>query len=110
MGFYLVAESIWWGLPFIIIVILSVITYRSCHELDPYRPIRTGVKPIKIQVVALQWKWLFIYPEQQIASVNFVQFPIDTPIDFEITSGRSDEFVLDSAIERSSLCNVGDDH
>jgi cytochrome o ubiquinol oxidase subunit 2 len=79
-------ESIWWGIPFIIIAILSVITWNSSHDLDPFKPIHAANQPIHIQVIALQWKWLFIYPEQNIASVNFVQFPKDTPVDFEITS------------------------
>lgn len=81
-----IAEYCWWGIPFIIIAILAVITWKSSHELNPFRPIESDVKPIKIQVVALQWKWLFIYPEQRIASINLVQFPEKTPINFEITS------------------------
>ena len=80
------AELTWWGIPFLIIVILGAITWKSCHELDPFRPLALEKKPIKIQAVALQWKWLFIYPEQQIASVNFIQFPDQTPINFEITA------------------------
>ncbi len=79
-------ETIWWGIPAILIVILSVITWNSSHQLDPARAISSSNKTIKIQVVALQWKWLFIYPEQQIASVNFLQIPTDTPINFEITA------------------------
>lgn len=80
------AEILWWGIPFVIILILAIVTWKSSHDLDPYKPIETGQKPIKIQVVALQWKWLFIYPEQGIATVNFVQFPEKTPINFEITA------------------------
>ncbi len=81
-----IAEAVWWGIPLVIIVILGVITWKSCHELDPFKPIASDKKPLKIQVVALQWKWLFIYPEQQIATVNFIQFPENTPLEFEITS------------------------
>jgi cytochrome o ubiquinol oxidase subunit 2 len=81
-----VAEYCWWGVPLIIIAILAIITWKSSHELNPFRPIDSDVKPLKIQVVALQWKWLFIYPEQHIATINFVQFPEKTPIDFEITA------------------------
>ncbi len=80
------AEIIWWGVPCVIIVILGVLTWKGCHELDPFKPIDSNVKPVRIQVVALQWKWLFIYPEQNIASVNFFEIPIDTPINFEITA------------------------
>lgn len=79
-------EVIWWGFPMLIIIILSILTWTSSHELDPYRPLTSDVKPLRIQVVAMRWKWLFIYPEQNIASVNFFQFPEKTPINFEITS------------------------
>lgn len=80
------AEAVWWGFPMIIIVFLSIITWTSSHELDPYRPLKHDTKPVTVQVVALQWKWLFIYPEYDIASVNFFQFPVDTPVNFEITA------------------------
>jgi cytochrome o ubiquinol oxidase subunit 2 len=79
-------ETIWWLIPSIIILILSIVTWNSSHDLDPFKPISSSVKPINIQVIAMQWKWLFIYPDQNIASVNFVQFPVNTPINFEITS------------------------
>ena len=82
----LLAELIWWGLPCLIVFALSVIVWKSSHDLDPFKPLDSNVKPIKIQVVALQWKWLFIYPEEGIASVNLVQFPEKTPINFEITA------------------------
>jgi cytochrome o ubiquinol oxidase subunit II len=84
--FDFVAECLWWGIPCAIILVLGIITYKSSHELDPYRPIENGTQPIEIQVVALEWKWLFIYPEQGIATVNFVQFPENTPINFKITA------------------------
>ncbi|PCI93490.1 ubiquinol oxidase subunit II [Candidatus Aerophobetes bacterium] len=80
-----VAEAIWWGVPFMIITVLAIITWRTSHELNPFKPIESDKKPLEIQVVALQWKWLFIYPEQGIATVNFVQFPENTPLNFEIT-------------------------
>lgn len=80
------AESLWWGIPFVIIIALAWITWKSSHELDPYKPIDTSQRSLKIQVVALQWKWLFIYPEHGIATVNFIQFPEKTPIHFEITA------------------------
>lgn len=80
------AECLWWGVPFIIIVILAVMTWKSSHELNPFKPLDTGKRPLAIQVVALEWKWLFIYPEQGIATINFVQFPEKTPLEFEITA------------------------
>ncbi len=81
-----IAECCWWGVPCVIIVILAILTWESSHRLNPFKPIDTGVKPIEIQAVALDWKWLFIYPEQGIATVNFIQFPEKTPICFEITA------------------------
>lgn len=80
------AEAVWWGFPCVIILVLSVLTWRSSHELDPFKPFATKDKPVRIQVVALQWKWLFIYPEQKIATVNYFQFPDMTPVNFEITA------------------------
>lgn len=80
-----VAEILWWGIPTAIIVLLSVVTWTTSHSLDPHKPLGSAA-PMKIQVVALDWKWLFIYPDQNIASVNYVQFPVDRPVEFEITS------------------------
>lgn len=80
------AEAIWWGFPFAIVVVLSILTFKSSHELDPFKPLTHPVPPLTIQVVALQWKWLFIYPAQKIATVNFFQIPEQTPIHFELTS------------------------
>lgn len=82
----LLAECVWWGLPCLIILALSILTWQSSHELDPFKPLESDKKPLKIQVVALQWKWLFIYPEQKIASVNFFQFPEQTPLNLELTA------------------------
>lgn len=82
----LVAELTWWAIPAVIIFALAVVTWKSSHDLDPYRPLRTAAKPLTIQVVALDWKWLFIYPEQGIATVNEAYLPENTPIDFEITA------------------------
>lgn len=82
-----IAEYCWWGVPIIIIVILAIHTWRSSHLLSPFVPITSeGKNPLSIQVVALDWKWLFIYPEQGIATINFIQFPVETPIRFEITA------------------------
>ena len=80
------AETIWWAIPSLIIVVLSVITWTSTHDLDPYKPLASVNPPITIQAVALDWKWLFIYPQQNIATVNQVSFPVNTPINFQISS------------------------
>lgn len=84
-----------WTLPLLIIGTLGVITWNTTHSLDPFhpltrldatRPLPANVKPLKVQVVAMDWKWLFIYPEYGIATVNEVAAPVDVPISFDITS------------------------
>lgn len=82
----LLAESIWWSIPCVIISALAIITWNSTHQLDPSKAVAGTGKSITIQVVALPWKWLFIYPEQQIASVNMVRFPTNAPVTFIITA------------------------
>lgn len=79
-------EALWWGIPIIIIAILSVVTWVSTHQLDPYKPLVSNEKPLKVQVVALQWKWLFLYPEQRIATVNELRIPVGVPVNFELTA------------------------
>ena len=79
-------ESLWWGIPCAIITILAIITWKETHELDPYRPIPGGMTPIKVEVIALPWKWLFIYPEQQIATINFLQIPLNQQVEFILTT------------------------
>jgi cytochrome o ubiquinol oxidase subunit 2 len=88
-------ELVIWAAPLLIIIALGALTWISSHTLDPYRPLRrvdaartvpAGVKPLTIEVVALDWKWLFIYPEQGIAVVNEVAAPVDVPINFRITA------------------------
>lgn len=88
-------ELVIWAAPLLIIICLGAITWTSTHLLDPYRPlartapgkpVAAGVKPLEVQVVALDWKWLFIYPEQGIATVNELAAPIDRPIRFRISA------------------------
>lgn len=78
-------ELVWWAIPLEIILILGALTWTSTHELDPRRPL-SGGPPLVVQVVALEWKWLFIYPEQRIASVNYVALPVDRPVRFDVTA------------------------
>ncbi len=80
------AETVWWGIPLAIIGVLSVITWNSSHALDPHRALQLSGTPMTIQVVALDWKWLFIYPQQGVASVNLAEFPVGTPVTFNITA------------------------
>ncbi|HVX58497.1 MAG TPA: ubiquinol oxidase subunit II [Candidatus Saccharimonadales bacterium] len=79
-------ELTWWGIPLAIITILAVVTWFSSYSLDPYRALASTQKTMNIQVIAMDWKWLFIYPDQNIATVNYVRFPVNTPVDFSITS------------------------
>lgn len=79
-------EAICWGIPCVIIVILGVITWISTHQLDPYRKLNVNGKPLLVQAVALPWKWLFLYPEQNIAVQNKLVIPQNRQIAFWITS------------------------
>ena len=79
-------EGVWWAIPLVIITILSVITWHSSYALDPFKSLSTPAKPLTIQVVSLDWKWLFIYPDQKVASVNQAQIPVNRPVTFDITS------------------------
>ena len=88
-------ELVIWAAPLLIIIVLGAITWISTHKLDPYRPIEridaqravpADAKPLVVEVVALDWKWLFIYPEQGIALVNEMAAPVDRPIQFKITA------------------------
>lgn len=88
-------ELIIWAAPLAIIIALGALTWVSTHQLDPYRPLEridegkpvpAGVEPLVVEVVAMDWKWLFFYPEQGIAVVNQLAAPVDRPIKFKITS------------------------
>ncbi len=80
-----ILEGLWWGIPIAIIGVLGVLTYTTSHSLDPYKPL-SGGEPLEVQVVALRWKWLFIYPEQQVATLNYLPLPVDRPIKFSMTA------------------------
>jgi cytochrome o ubiquinol oxidase subunit 2 len=88
-------EVVIWAAPLAIIIVLGAMTWVSTHLLDPYRPldridgdrpVAEGTRPLLVEVVALDWKWLFIYPEQGIATVNELAAPVDRPITFHITA------------------------
>ncbi len=80
-------EAAVWTVPCLIIAVLAFLTFKTSHSLDPHKPLESDVAPMEIQAVALDWKWLFIYPEQGIASVNELAFPVDTPVRFRVSSG-----------------------
>ena len=90
-----VLELLIWAAPLLIIIALGAVTWTSTHKLDPYRaldrvdntrPVAPNTKPLVVEVVALDWKWLFFYPEQGIATVNEMAAPVDRPIEFHITA------------------------
>ena len=79
-------EAVVWLVPAVIVAALGVLAWKYSHELDPYRPIEPGIKPVNIEVVALDWKWLFIYPDQGIATVNRLVIPAGVPVSLRPTS------------------------
>jgi cytochrome o ubiquinol oxidase subunit II len=78
-----------WLIPASVVLLLTAVVWPATHQLDPHKAIASNKKPLTIQVIAMQWKWLFIYPEQNIATVNFVQIPVNTPVQFELTADEA---------------------
>ena len=79
-------ELLVWSIPALVVIFVGGLAWIASHELDPPRPLRSAVKPIRVDVVSLDWKWLFIYPEQGVASINRLVIPAGTPVTFRITS------------------------
>jgi cytochrome o ubiquinol oxidase subunit 2 len=79
-------EILVWSIPLMTVLLVGTVAWIGAYDLDPPKPIAASTKPLKIQVVSLDWKWLFIYPEQGIASVNHLTIPVGTPVNFELTS------------------------
>jgi cytochrome o ubiquinol oxidase subunit 2 len=75
-----------WSIPALVVILLGGVTWIGAHQLDPRAPIVSKVKPLQVEVVSLDWKWLFIYPDQGIASVNQLVIPAGTPVNFRLTS------------------------
>src|SRR5277367_2046122 len=80
-------ELIVWAIPLLTIMLLGGVTWIGAHDLDPAKPLVSTEEPLDIQVVSLDWNWLFIYPDQHVASVNRLVIPAGTPIHFSLTSG-----------------------
>ena len=80
-------EMVVWAIPTLTIILLGGVTWISAHDLDPAKPIESQTAALDIQVVSLDWKWLFIYPEQRVASVNRLVVPAGRPLHFSLTSG-----------------------
>jgi len=79
-------ELLVWSIPIMTVILVGGVTWISSYDLDPPKPIASTEKPVRVQVVALDWKWLFIYPDHGIATVNQLTIPVGTPIRFELTS------------------------
>jgi len=79
-------EFVTWSIPALIVILLGGVIWIGSHQLDPRAPISANANPLRVDVVALDWKWLFIYPDQGIAAVNQLVVPVGTPVDFRLTS------------------------
>jgi cytochrome o ubiquinol oxidase subunit 2 len=79
-------ELLVWSIPAMTVMLVGGVAWVGAHDLDPRKPIAPTVKPLAVQVISLDWKWLFIYPEQGIATVNQLTVPVGTPVSFELTS------------------------
>ena len=79
-------EVVVWGIPVIIIGILAWLTWWGSHKYDPYRPVESSNAPVNVQVIAEQFKWIFIYPDHNIATVNELRFPEKHPVALKLTS------------------------
>ena len=79
-------ELIVWAIPLLVIMLLGGVTWIGSHDLDPAKPLASNTPPLEVQVVSLDWKWLFIYPEQHVASVNQLLVPAGVPVHFSLTS------------------------
>ena len=79
-------ELLVWSIPIMTVLLVGGVAWVGSHDLDPPKPIASAIKPVRVQVVSLDWKWLFIYPEQGIATANQLTIPVGTPVSFELTS------------------------
>jgi cytochrome o ubiquinol oxidase subunit 2 len=79
-------EAVVWAIPILVIMFLGGVIWIGSYRLDPFKPLPSKAKPLEVQVVALDWKWLFIYPQQNVASVNQLVIPAGVPVHFSITS------------------------
>jgi cytochrome o ubiquinol oxidase subunit 2 len=79
-------EMVVWSIPVLIVTFLGGIAWTASHDLDPARPMRKGAPPIEVDVVSLDWKWLFLYPGQGVATVDRLVIPVGTPVHFRLTS------------------------
>src|SRR6266568_7417878 len=79
-------EILVWSIPAMTVFLVGGVAWVGSHDLSPRKPIVSTVKPLRVQVASLDWKWLFIYPDEGVASVNYLAIPVGTPVSFELTS------------------------
>ncbi|HTC16706.1 MAG TPA: ubiquinol oxidase subunit II [Steroidobacteraceae bacterium] len=79
-------ELIIWAIPALVVLFLGGMAWISSHELDPPKPLQSAAAPLEVEVISLDWRWLFIYPREHIATVNYLVIPTDVPVHFRLTS------------------------
>jgi cytochrome o ubiquinol oxidase subunit II len=79
-------EMLVWSIPLMTVLLVGAVAWIGAYDLDPPKPLPSSARPVKVQVVSLDWKWLFIYPELGVASVNQLTIPVGAPVSFELTS------------------------
>ena len=78
-------EILVWSIPIMTVLLVGGVAWVGAHDLDPARPIESAAKPLRVQVISLDWKWLFIYPDEGVATVNQLTIPVGRPVNFELT-------------------------
>jgi cytochrome o ubiquinol oxidase subunit II len=79
-------EMLVWSIPAMTVFLVGGVAWVGSHDVNPRKPIESTVKPLRVQVASLDWKWLFIYPDEGVASVNYLAIPVGRPVSFELTS------------------------
>ena len=103
-----VVDAIVWLVPAAIVITLGVLAWTSTHKLDPFKKLSSDAAPFEVQAIAQDWKWLFIYPEQEIATVNELVFPAGRPLSLRITSDTVMNSFIIPALRRADLCHGRD--
>ena len=96
-------ELVVWSIPALTVILLGGVAWIGAHQLDPAKPVEGTGQAITIQVVSLDWKWLFIYPDQRVASVNTLTVPVGAPLQFPANVRERDECVLHPAVRQHDL-------
>ena len=106
-GYSVWMDGLVWLVPLVIVIAIGTLVWEYTHKLDPYRNIDPGKPPLEVQVVAQDWKWLFLYPEQGVASVNELAFPSGAAAEPRITSDTVMNSLLIPGAGRPDLCHGG---